>query len=203
MHELMAHEGELQHDSTSPNHALATESGNTRGNSGQLGATPCERFKRPSDVEPVSITVANATLRSAAGSPLPGPPGDAGLPLSRGSLTEGFLDRLFWSLLTGISILPAFQGDTHTREGPNARFEWPCWRRFEWLVARRPVSRVEWWMVAPPSRQPRATGSPKEGEVSVTAALSVPVGSRKTPERRSPAESGPQEAASTGLHEGC
>ncbi len=38
------------------------------------------------------------------------------MPLSRGSLTEGFLDRLFWSLLTGISILPAFQGDTHARK---------------------------------------------------------------------------------------
>ncbi len=83
---------------------------------GATRATPCERFKRPSDVEPVSITVANATLRSAAGSPLPGPPGDGGMPLSRGSLTEGFLDRLFWSLLTGISILPAFQGDTHARK---------------------------------------------------------------------------------------
>ncbi len=127
----------------------------------------------------------------------------------RNAPQSGLVDRgVFGSIVLEFAhgnLYPTRFSGRHPRaEGPDARFEWPCWRRFERLVARRPVSRVEWWMVAPPSRQPRATGSPpKEGEVSVTAALSVPVGSRKTPERRSPAESGPQEPASTGLHEGC
>ncbi len=101
-------------------------------------------------------------------------------------MTEEFLDRFFWSLLTGISILPAFQGITRARKD---RIRGSKGRAGD--VSRVPLrldqSRVPsggWWRHRAPSLERQEAS--KEGKVSVTAALPVPVGSRKTPERQSP-----------------
>ena len=171
--EPVAHEGELQSNSTSPHLALATESGNSGANESGLGATMSgvvdgrERDAPVPRRKPSRRAQKDGGTRRRSGLDDRGVFGSILLEFAHGNLyPTGFSGRHTGAEGPDPRVVPgSFPG-----RSPVARSARPCWTRSEMPVAGRPVSRAGWWMVAPvpPSRQPRANRASSEGRGGTT-----------------------------------